>query len=152
MLAVMCRRSEISQSGLVVWMLPWTFISKHSEALDAHSPFCCLSLMEEKWRRRRDDTNPVLVIFVTLAVNHAVHRMNVECLFLNVLKGFLWFLLGVWLLVLKAWSRGWLYNVLGGCVSWGTWMLSSLACWWPLTPQHIVGGGSREGGELQLKV
>lgn len=25
---------------------------------------------------------------------------------------------------------------------------TSLACWWPLTPQHIVGGGSWEGGEL----
>lgn len=35
---------------------------------------------------------------------------------------------------------------------WGTWMLSSLACWWPLTPQHIVGRGLREGGELQLRV
>lgn len=31
-------------------------------------------------------------------------------------------------------------------------VLSSLACWWPLTAQHIVGRGLREGGELQLKV
>lgn len=31
-------------------------------------------------------------------------------------------------------------------------VLSSLACWWPLAPQLIAGGGLREGGKLQLKV
>lgn len=43
--------------------------------------------------------------------------------------------------VVKAWSWEWLCNILGDAFRG---MLLSLACWWPLTPQIIMGGGTRE--------
>lgn len=87
-----------------------------------------------------NDTNPVLVISVTFAVDHAVHRMNVwicwfQCMYGMVICG------GGRVRVVKAWSWEWLCNILGDAFRG---MLLSLACWWPLTPQIIMGSGTRE--------
>lgn len=130
-----------------------TFISKHSKVLDAYNPLYCLSLTEDNeggTRRRHHNTNPVLVIFVTLAVRSMQSIKWMLNMFISQCTEV--FFLVVWLLVLKAWSWGWLSNVLGGCVLWGTFISCMLVA--PHSPTYSGKGitGGRGASIKGLKV
>lgn len=92
-----------------------------------------------------NNTNSVLVILVTLAVGILqTHQINVEYVYFSM---YLSFVIGC--LASCAKSMTLRMTVMFLVVFCG--VLSSLACWWPLAPQLIVGGGITGGREASIK-
>lgn len=129
-----------------VWM--WTFICKQSDASDAFKPLYFSEPHEgkmketcvERWYSCTTMTQiPSLwFLWLLLSTTQSIEWMLNMLISVYVWDGNLW---GGRVRVVKAWSWEWLCNILGDAFRG---MLLSLACWWPLTPQIIMGSGTRE--------